>query len=209
MKRKATKRYNSSKSNNESYVGPDNKIEDISYKTDYALKVLERTDAWINNCDNKMSVLLGTIGIILTILLTTESISKACGFVMRLFEEVNLHKALFLMALFIVLFFYIITAFHVINTVFARTDSNRYFQKKMSEKSNVFFGSVSKMSYAEYMKHFVHETTEERLNDILSQIYINSVIASEKYKNYNRSLKWTVMSVSLTIVIVIWALVGF
>ena len=209
MKKKATKRYSSSKSNNESYVGTDNKLEDISYKTDYALKVLERTDAWINNCDNKMSVLLGAIGIILTILLTTESISKACDFVMRLFEEVNLHKALFLMALFIVLFFYIITAFHVINTVFARTDSNRYFQKKMSEKSNMFFGSVSKMNFAEYMKHFVHETTEERLNDILSQIYINSVIASEKYKNYNRSLKWTVMSVSLTIVIVIWALVGF
>ena len=181
----------------------------VDNKIEYALKVLERTDSWIDNCDNKMSVLLGALGIMLTILVSTESVSKACGFILRLFEDLNMHSILFLIAFFIVLISYIINIFHIVNTVFARIDNNRYFQKKMSKKSNVFFGSVSEMSFAEFKNGFVHETTEQQINDILSQIYINSVIASRKYKNYNRSLKWSVISISLTIVVVIWALVGF
>ena len=207
MGRVSTSKNNHSTNNQKSNITLEhNRIEN---KIEYALKALERTDSWIDNCDNKMSVLLGALGIMLTILVTTESISKACGFILRLFEDINLHNGLFLIAFFIVIIFYIITAVHIVNTVFARIDNNRYIQKKMSKKSNVFFGSISELSFDEYKNSFIHETAEEQINDILSQIYINSVIARRKYKNYNRSLKWSVISISLTIVVVIWALVGF
>ena len=207
MGRISTNKNNHSTNDQKSNVTMDHNT--IENKIEYALKALERTDTWIDSCDNKMSVLLGALGIMLTILVTTESISKACGFILRLFEDVNWHNILFLIALFIVLFSYTMTVYYIVNTVFARVDNNRFFQKKMSKKSNVFFGSISKLSFAEYKNSFIHETAEEQINDILSQIYINSVIASQKYKNYNSSLKWSVISISLTIVVVIWALVGF
>ena len=36
-------------------------------------------------------------------------------------------------------------------------------------------------------------TKEEYLNDLLSQIYINSKIANEKHVNYNKGIKWTII----------------
>lgn len=54
---------------------PNKKESDIKEDLEYALKILDRTDSWINSCDNKLSILVGVCGVVLTIFITTESIN--------------------------------------------------------------------------------------------------------------------------------------
>lgn len=41
-----------------------------------ALDILDRTIDFVRNCDNKASIFLGTFGVILTIVLTTEGLNN-------------------------------------------------------------------------------------------------------------------------------------
>ena len=49
----------------------------------------------------------------------------------------------------------------------------------MVKSSYIFFGSICKMSYDDFKKEEV-----DYLDDLRSQIYVNSKIATAKFKNY-------------------------
>jgi hypothetical protein len=44
--------------------------------------------------------------------------------------------------------------------------------------------------FKEYYNESVNEDEDERLRDVISQVYINSCIANKKNIEYNKSLKW-------------------
>lgn len=56
---------------------------------------------------------------------------------------------------------------------------------ELVNKSYIFFGDISKMSYEDFKMDKVNY-----LEDLKSQIYVNSKIASNKFLNYNKSLYW-------------------
>lgn len=69
-----------------------------------------------------------------------------------------------------------------------------------------FFGKISdKASYQVFQNEVLNMTKEEYLNDLLSQIYINSKIANEKHVNYNKGIKWTIIGF---IALVVMFLIG-
>lgn len=72
--------------------------------------------------------------------------------------------------------------------------------------SVLFFGKISdKASYQVFQNEVLNMTKEEYLNDLLSQIYINSKIANEKHVNYNKGIKWTIIGF---IALVVMFLIG-
>lgn len=187
----------------------DNK-SDKKEELEYALKILDRTDSWINSCDNKLSILVGVCGVVLTLFITTESISKAYGFIKTiLFDVKNLYSYLFLASTAILVVTYGVTCFHVISSVVARVNIKKYSQEKLSDKSNIFFGSIANRKYGEYKASLSKSSDEEKMDDVISQIYINSLIAQKKYDQYNKSLIWMIVSALATILVIIWGIVGF
>ena len=48
---------------------------------DGALDILDRTIGFVRNCDNKASIFLGTFGVILTIVLTTDGLDNLMSIV--------------------------------------------------------------------------------------------------------------------------------
>ena len=183
---------------------------DFDEELEYALTILNRTDSWINSCDNKLSILVGVCGVVLTIFLTTDSINKAYDFLKEIIQNCKgANKYLFLIATIILLAFYCITCFHIVNAVVARIDGSKYKQDKMSNNSNLFFKSISEKEYIEFRNSFHGDTAQDKLNDVLTQVYINSAIATKKYEQYNKCLLWLVVSVLSTVGIVLWGVIGF
>lgn len=60
--------------------------------------------------------------------------------------------------------------------------------------SILFFGKISdRASYQIFQNDILSIKKEDYLKDLLSQVYINSKIANEKYVNYNKGIKWTII----------------
>lgn len=79
----------------------------------------------------------------------------------------------------------------------------------MSDTSNLFFGSISKRKYSEFKVSFIEGAEQDKLNDVLTQIYINSMIASKKFEQYNKCLLWIIITILSTLGMVIWGVIGF
>lgn len=184
--------------------------ENDGAKIEYALKSLERIDAWLNNCDSKIALLLGIWGVFLTICLTSESIRTIYMFVVEvLLKDIDIYKVVFLIAMLIVFGAYGNTLRLIVSAMLARIDSKCFFQSELSTVSNWFFGSIADRTYSQYKKEFTYGSMESQLNDILSQVYINSQIARKKYKNYNKCLLWSIISAISTTLLVALAIVCF
>lgn len=59
----------------------------------------------------------------------------------------------------------------------------------LNTHSKIFFNTISKNEkYEDYRNKFLHFRTREYLNDLLSQVFINSKTASRKYEFYRWGL---------------------
>ena len=74
----------------------------------------------------------------------------------------------------------------LILTLVARINSNIYQQPGLITNSVLFFGKISnRSSYQVFQNDILSIKKDDYLKDLLSQVYINSKIANEKYVNYN------------------------
>lgn len=177
---------------------------------EYALTILNRMDSWINSCDNKISILLAILGVALTICLTTDTISKLLSFFKLILSNMNNAVSYIFIGLCgILALLYSKAIYHIINAMYARVDSKKFKQNQLEANSNLFFGSISSQKYEDYKNNFIKETSDEKLNDILSQVYINASIAQIKHSNYNKSLLWLGISCIATLFLIVFGAVAF
>ncbi len=153
----------------------------------------EIVNQWITNCDTKSSILLAFYGVLLTLVFTSEltkMISNTFAMETSLknigFLEIKNFISLFSILAFIV--FSILCLLFVYNTLKARINDEIYSQQELNTNSNIFFLKISSKSYKDFKDASNSETSEDFLNDLNSQIFINSNIATEKFKAYNKSL---------------------
>ncbi len=72
-------------------------------------------------------------------------------------------------------------------------------------KSNIFFGSIyyDWHDYTSYKTYFNKMTKEDYINDLISQIYINSHIVEDKYRHYNVGLRCILLGSAFLIIILV------
>ncbi len=173
------------------HVSDDNNIdkEDLKF-------TLEEVNSWINNCDQKASILLSVMGVAITLLLTSDFIKFLRNYIFEPFVLYISAKGEFQFSWdrFTVFFLLLIAAStlvmsccYLFRAIKANIDYKKLFDENPSieKTSRIFFGSISKISYEEFKKVAIKQ--EE---DLKSQIYVNSKIATEKYNNYNKGLSW-------------------
>ena len=147
-----------------------NKLEDFKYTFD-------NINAWINNVDNKISILLVFLVAII-------------GYTFSINNKINMNNIQSL----IIVISIILLVCGCLLCVFAlkgRVKSN------IKYTSIVFFSSISKMDRKDYYDTLSKMDKKQLENDIMNQIYINSCICSKKFKLYNFALDCLIISIFL------------
>jgi len=163
---------------------------------------LDRINSWIGNCDQKSSFLLTMVGVMATIICTSD-LAKVVKDVLVTpfvaywrndlggFNWLNCLIALSLILGLGCLFSAIVFA---LLSLKAKTDydEERKKQEGMEEKSLLHYGSIAKMTYKDYAL-----AENDMDNDLRSQIFTNSKICDKKFSRYKRALLLTLISMPL------------
>lgn len=174
--------------------------EELDFQILVATQTLERNIGFINNCDNKASIILSVVGVLFAILLTNDGVKNIEG----IFRQILLWGNFFtyaLIILFIVSVLTIIVGLILLGTVLiGRTSEKAKGMPKTS--SNIFFNGINECkSSLEYQNDFKSMDRGRVLDELLSQIYINADIASQKYKRFNLGYKITIIGFSALIIL--------
>lgn len=156
----------------------------------------DTVNSWVNNCDQKAGILLAVVGVAITILATSDFLKCLRTYIFTPFvkyctEETNLVFSWSRFTVFVLLLFtaamLITSCFYLLKVISANLDYDEERKKypSMVKSSYIFFGSICKMSYDDFKKE-----DEDYLDDLRSQIYVNSKIATAKFKNYKEGLCW-------------------
>lgn len=158
---------------------------------------LDRVNMWIGNCDQKAGFLLATIGVIMTILFTSDFMKEVKNAVIKPFLEYwgnqgdiefCLLNFLFSICFAATIVLSIISAIYALRSISATIDSKKIISDNPNvvNKSFLFFQTISFMTYDEFKNH---EGADYQL-DLLSQIYINSKICTKKFESYQTALRF-------------------
>ena len=157
---------------------------------------LDRIIGWINNCDQKTSVLLAIEGVVLTVFCTSDYISLIHQ---RLvipiytcyktgtggFSLTNTIQICLLLAMFVFAF---LSIFYSLLVIKGETDIRVFKQPEIENKSLTHFSSISNMSFIDFKRGVLKQSEKSLLNDLFSQIYINSSTCHGKFKCHKKSV---------------------
>ena len=174
-----------------------------------AIVILDRTIGFVNNCDSKASIILGVFGVIFTLIFTTDGIVNIRRIVDKVTAvgNVSVCSMLYLFGWLASLIVIVLGLCKIISVLTARIDCSHMEQEQLDTDSKIYFGDIAKNeTYRKYKGKLLSLNSERFLNDIGSQIYINSVICSNKFKKYNESLLLT--TIGFTCFLLLW-IVGY
>ena len=186
----------------------DNQQEPSTREIDDLQYTLDVVNSWVNNCDQKAGILLTVFGVAITVLVTSDFLKELRTYIFVPFveywnnSESQLEFSLGRFAVFCLLVIamgiLITSCLYLFKAITASTDYERMRQAnpQMVPKSYLFFGSISNMTYDEFRGGRMD--FEE---DLKSQIYVNSKIASTKFKNYNEGLFWFKMILLVSVML--------
>lgn len=167
-------------------------------RTDRSIKKLEIINQWISNVDTKSSFVLTFYGVIITIIFTSNlGLEMINTFSYARTQEINVESAKLFISLAGVIIFFIavvITLYNIYQSLKGRINSSVYKQANLNTNSNIFFETIASKSFSDFEQQTNNERKRSFLNDLNSQIFINSNIVDKKFIHYNRSLKWIIIS---------------
>ena len=172
---------------------------------------LELVNSWINNCDQKAGIVLAVVGVIVTVVMTSDFVKFMREYVFVPFMDYcSGNKELsFSWSRFTVFFLFVIAVIilitcccYLFRAIRANIDYTKMYKEnpELEKTSQIFYGTISGMKYDDFKKGGI-----EFVDDLKSQIYVNSNIATTKFQNYNEGLFWfkLLMLVSLLLFIAI------
>lgn len=165
-------------------------------KQDRLQNRLDRVIGWINNCDQKASILLAFIGVAFPLLVSSDFATNTYKELISDFlHYCKKGEGAFSFVRFFCFIFTTLSVFglgtsfvYLLNALLGRVSSLEYKESGLITKSFIFFGSLSKMTYSECNKGFRSQTKSNEIDDLISQLYINSKICQTKFDAYNKAL---------------------
>lgn len=171
---------------------------------------LDVVNSWVNNCDQKAGILLTVFGVAITVLVTSDFMKELRAYIFSPFVEYwtnSESQFVFSLGRFTVFCLLVIavgmlmtSCYYLFKAITAKTDFVKMQQDnpRMVEKSYLFFGSISNMPYDEFRRDNI-----DIMEDLKSQIYVNSKIATSKFKNYNEGLFWFKMLLLVSVMLLV------
>lgn len=164
---------------------------------------LERVNFWIENCDQKASFVLAILGV-----------GIAAGFSVDAFKAIRNHIVGPILAaqdipwLQIVIALLLIIAFAcviaslwmLLLSLRAKTDLSRFSQPGMQPNSMYHYETVNNRNYCSFVEDEVNV-----INDLRTQVYVNSIICTSKFNHYKSGVKFLQAALIPSIISVILA----
>lgn len=159
---------------------------------------LDWVNMWIGNCDQKASFLLALLGVAATVVCTSDLFIKIkevlitplkifCQTGEGSFDFLRTLLALCLIASFVAI---LIALILLIFCLKANIDPKKFHQDGMTERSRIFFVSIAKMPYNDFIA-----ASKEEERDLSTQVYINSAICTKKFNYYNKAIVWVLVAI--------------
>lgn len=156
----------------------------------------DTVNSWLNNCDQKAGILLAAIGVAVTIIMTGDFLKFLREYIFGPFVQYcggqsdltfSWGRFTVFCLLIIAVSILIVSCCYLFGAIRANIDYDKMYKDNpgLVKKSYVFFGTISKMRFYDFKKE---ECDYEE--DLKSQIYVNSIIATKKFQNYNEGLFW-------------------
>lgn len=171
-----------------------------AYDMDFAMHILDNVLEMIARCDSKISYLLSAMSLVTVFEVSAINFSS--------FNLFTLKKLTFLN--FVGIFFFLLGAVFTIISIFLSVKSLSPKLKIQSSDNKIvmdsllYFGSIAVTDYNKYRKKCNNISDTDLYDDILSQIYINSIIANQKYSMLKRnSISFVISFICLLIVIIL------
>jgi len=152
-------------------------------------QTLDRTTAWIENCDTKASIILGGIGVIFGILLASDYVKKIIEIFNNMICNIGLCSWIYIVVSVFSISTFIIGTLFLIRVLIPKKNPELFKEKGVIVDSVIFFQSIAKnKTFQEYKSKVLDYTDENLCDDIISQIYICSNICDKKFDNYKKGL---------------------
>lgn len=159
---------------------------------------LDRVIGWINNCDQKASILLAFIGVAFPLLFSSdfatntykELISDFLYYLQNGEGQFSLIRFLCFLFTILSILDLGVSFWFLLSALSGRIDSSIYAEDGLRTESLIFFGSISKMKYIDFETNFSQQSKDTAINDLTSQLYINSRICQTKFAAYDNALCW-------------------
>ena len=170
----------------------DIEVKEMEKKNDYLEdlpSILDRIIVWTDNCDSKTSIILGGLGVIAGIFMASDYVTKIIEIVRFMTSHVNFWAVIYLIMFFGSIAVLLAGCFFLIRVLISVTDTKSYQERGVTEESLVFFSSIAKNKTLSAYKKKVQKTDNAQFEeDIISQIYICSIICDAKFRNYKTGL---------------------
>ena len=189
--------------------------ENVNIKKEDLQFTLESVNSWVNNCDQKAGILLTVVGVAITIIMTSDIMKHLRRYIVAPFMEYcsgdsNLSFSWSRFTVFVLLVvamtLLVMCCIYLFRAIHANIDYEKLYNENpnIAKTSYIFFGTISQMRYDDYKKCGV-----EFKDDLESQIYVNSIIATTKFENYNEGLFWfkTLLLVSVMLFIAVMIMI--
>lgn len=135
---------------------------------------LERVQEWVKNADQKISIFLAFVGVLLALC--------APLFVSWFLKNVMIFSSLVLFLSLISIYFISLAVMKIIIALIPKTKKQNY------NKSMLFFGDISSHSYSDFAKAMPTMSLSNYRTDLVDQIYISSQIATKKHVYFRDSV---------------------
>lgn len=157
---------------------------------------LDMVNSWIENSDQKASIILSIVGVAMTILMTSDFIVKLHRTIFVLFFgyweghsdiEFDFARLVMFLLLIITIAFLAKSSYMIFQVISPNIDYKKMYELNptLVPQSYIFFGSISAMDYNTFKND-----DSRYIDDLKSQIYINSKIALVKFNNFKEGLYW-------------------
>lgn len=164
--------------------------------------ILEDIKSWINNADTKISIILAFMVIWLGYIVVDSNIellnriTKVISLGLTNITLIQSIKGLLIISLYVTSILAIVLFLHALR---ANINFKNIKSSSLTFNSNIFFASISKLDYRTFKNNIFNQSNKNKVNDIYSQIYINSMICTKKFKLYNIGTYLTEVSILLFI----------
>ena len=106
--------------------------------------ILDRTTAWIENCDSKASILLGSLGVLAGILLATDYAKKFLEIYRYLISHITFWMVIYLIFYVIAMMLIVAGVVSWICVLFARVNINIFAERGIKSDSLIFCSAIAK-----------------------------------------------------------------
>lgn len=165
------------------------------------IEILDRTITWTDNCDSKTSIILGGLGVIAGIFLASDYVSKIIENIRFMTSHINVWSVIYLVFFYGSIAVLLAGCLFLIRVLISVTDTKSYKDREVKEESLVFFSSIAKNKTLSAYKKKVQKTDNAQFEeDIISQIYVCSIICDAKFRNYKTGLLLSLLGFGIFLV---------